>query len=114
MRSAKILYKNQEAGILRQLNDGTFEFQYNENWMNNSSMPPISLTLPKTRETYRSEYLFPFFFNMLPEGTNKEAVCFNQRIDKNDDFGILMATAQSDTIGAIRVIKTINQLTINN
>lgn len=105
MRSAKILYKNQEAGILRQLNDGTFEFQYNESWMNNSSMPPISLTLPKTREIYRSVYLFPFFFNMLPEGTNKEAVCFNQRIDKNDDFGILMATAQSDTIGAIRVIK---------
>lgn len=105
MRSAKILYKNQEAGILRQLNDGTFEFQYNENWMSISSTPPISPTMPKKKDAYRSDFLFPLFYNMLPEGTNKESVCFNQRIDKNDDFGILMATAQSDTIGAIRVIK---------
>jgi serine/threonine-protein kinase HipA len=40
---------------------------------------------------------------MLPEGTNKQTVCFNLRIDENDHFGILMATAKSDTIGAVRL-----------
>lgn len=114
MRSAKILYKEQEAGILRQLDDGTFEFQYNESWLNNASAPAIGFTLPKTKEIYRSAYLFPFFFNMLPEGTNKETVCFHLRIDKNDHFGILMAIAQTDTIGAIRVIKTSDNFTIDN
>jgi len=109
MRSAKVLYKNQEAGVLRQLDDGTFEFQYDENWLRDSSKPAISLTFPKTIETYRSEYIFPFFFNMLPEGSNKDAVCFNLQIDKNDYFGILMATAQSDTIGAVRVIKVVEK-----
>jgi serine/threonine-protein kinase HipA len=42
---------------------------------------------------------------MLPEGSNKQTVCFNLRIDENDYFGILMATSQTDTIGAVRVVK---------
>ena len=42
---------------------------------------------------------------MLPEGTNKQIVCFNLRIDENDSFGILLATAENDTIGAVRVLK---------
>ena len=105
MRSAKILYKNAEAGILRQSDDGSFEFQYHKNWVEDISKPSISLTLPKTNETYRSEFLFPFFYNMLPEGTNKQTVCFNLRIDEKDHFGILMATAKSDAIGAVRVVK---------
>ena len=105
MRSAKILYKNVEAGILQQLDDGSFEFQYNEKWLEDTSKPSISLTLPKTNEKYRSKFLFPFFYNMLPEGTNKQTVCFNLRIDENDHFGILIATAKSDVIGAVRVVK---------
>lgn len=105
MRSAKILYKNEVAGKLRQLDNGTFEFEYSQSWFNDSGKPAISLTLPKKQEIYRSANLFPFFFNMLPEGTNKQTVCFNLRIDENDHFGILTATAKSDTIGAITVLK---------
>ena len=105
MRSAKILYKNAEAAILQQLDDGSFEFQYIEKWLEDTSKPSISLTFPKTNEKYLSKFLFPFFYNMLPEGTNKQTVCFNLRIDENDHFGILMATAKSDSIGAVRVVK---------
>lgn len=103
MRSAKILYKNEVAGELRQLDDGTFEFEYSQSWFNDSGKPAISLTLPKTQKVYHSATLFPFFFNMLPEGTNKQTVCFNLRIDENDHFGILLATAKSDAIGAVRL-----------
>jgi serine/threonine-protein kinase HipA len=42
---------------------------------------------------------------MLPEGANKKSVCFNNRIDEDDYFGILLATAGFDTIGAVRVLK---------
>ena len=103
MRSAKVLYKNEEAGVLRQLDDGSFEFVYNSNWVENASKPAIGLTLPKKKAPYRSEYLFPFFYNMLPEGSNKQVVCYNLRIDENDHFGILLATAKSDTIGAVTI-----------
>jgi HipA-like protein len=105
MRSARILYKNEEAGILKQVDDGTFTFQYHNTWVENVSKPAVSLTLPKVVEAYTSPHLFPFFYNMLPEGTNKQTVCFNLRIDETDHFGLLIATAENDTIGAIRVVK---------
>ncbi len=108
MRQAKVIYKNEEAGLLTQLDSGVFVFRYNDLWFNATNRPAISLTLPKNKQEYRSEYLFPFFCNMLPEGSNKKVVCHTLRIDKNDHFGLLLNTARYDTIGAVRIIKTDN------
>jgi HipA-like protein len=105
MRKAGILYKDEEAGILTQHDDGTFTFRYHTNWLTDSSKPGISLTLPKTQQSYYSRYLFPFFCNMLPEGSNKQIVCKHMRIDPDDYFGLLITTAKTDVIGAVRVIK---------
>lgn len=108
MRQAKILYKNEEAGMLTQFDNGTFEFRYDDSWFNAQEKPPISLTFPKSQQKFRSEFLFPFFYNMLPEGTNKQVVCHALRIDMSDYFGILLNTATYDTIGAVRVVKMDN------
>ncbi len=105
MRVAKVLFKGEEAGLLTQKDNGTFLFQYYLSWVDNSVKPALSLTLPKTIAPYESEFLFPFFYNMLPEGSNKQVVCKLNRIDQTDYFGILIATAKSDTIGAVTVIK---------
>lgn len=105
MRKARILYKDEDAGILVQHEDGTFTFRYNDVWMSDSNKPAVSLTLPKTQQEYYSKYLFSFFYNMLPEGSNKQVVCKLMRIDPKDYFGLLMTTAKTDIIGAIRVIK---------
>lgn len=105
MRKAGVLYKRQEAGALTQLDDGSFIFRYNDDWFNTSDKPAISLTLPKTKQEYTSKHLFPCFYNMLPEGSNKQIVCFEARIDPKDDFGLLMTTAKYDSIGAITIQK---------
>jgi HipA-like protein len=105
MRSAKVLFRGEEAGILLQDDNGSFEFQYHKKWVEDSSRPPISLTLPKRIEVYQAEYLFPFFYNMLPEGSNKQVACHLNRIDRNDDFGLLLTIAKSDTIGAVTINK---------
>jgi len=105
MRSANILYKGEEAGILTQHDDGSFTFRYNDSWMADKSKPGVSLTLPTTQQEYNSQYLFPFFYNMLPEGSNKQMVCKLMRIDPDDYFGLLLTIAQNDTIGAVRVLK---------
>ncbi len=105
MRKAKILYKNQEAGMLIQHDNGSFTFRYNDSWKNDITKPAISLTLPMSQQEYHSDYLFPFFFNMLPEGSNKQMVCMLNRLDLDDYFGILLTTAKFDNIGAIKVIK---------
>jgi serine/threonine-protein kinase HipA len=105
MRQALVTYKNEEAGVLTQEDDGIFIFRYQDVWFDSSDKPAISLTLPKSQQEYRSDYLFPFFFNMLPEGSNKLAVCYAMRIDEEDHFGLLLTTASYDTIGAVRVMK---------
>ena len=106
MRKAEILYKDEEAGVLTQHDDGSFTFSYTDVWMADSNKPGISLTLPKIEQEYHSKFLFPFFYNMLPEGSNKQVVCKLNRIDSTDYFGLLMTTAKHDSIGAVRVIKT--------
>jgi HipA-like protein len=106
MRRANILYKGGNAGVLTQHDDGSFTFSYNDSWMQDDSKPAISLTLPKSQKEYHSKYLFPFFYNMLPEGSNKQVICKMMRIDSSDYFGLLLTTAKNDTIGAVRVIKT--------
>ncbi len=105
MRQAKIFFKGKEAGILTQHDDGSFRYRYHDQWIVDIGKPSISPTLPKAQQEYRSEYLFPFFYNMLPEGTNKQLVCRHMRIDKNDYFGLLLTTARNDTIGAVTVKK---------
>jgi serine/threonine-protein kinase HipA len=105
MRQAQVLYKNEAAGLLIQLDNGSFSFKYNETWLANNSKPAISLTIPKRKKAYTAPFLFPFFFNMLPEGNNKENICQSLRIDEDDYFGLLLNTAMVDTIGAVTIVK---------
>lgn len=105
MRQAEVIYKKENAGILTQLDNGSFVFQYHNEWYQSTNKPAISLTLPKTQQEYKSEYLFPFFYNMLPEGYNKQTICFELRIDTNDYFGLLLTIAKVDTIGAVQIKK---------
>lgn len=108
MRSAAILYKDQEAGLLTELEDGTFSFRYHDDWLL-ANRPAISLTLPTSQQEYFSRYLFPFFFHMLPEGSNKAVVCGAQKIDSDDYFGLLLSVAGYDTIGAVRVLAIVEE-----
>jgi HipA-like protein len=105
MRRAKIVFKNEEAGVLSQYDDGSFIFSYHDAWIMDKDKQAISLSLPKTVKEFRSKFLFPFFYNMLPEGANKQVVCKLNRLDPSDDFGILLTTAKYDSIGAVRVLK---------
>jgi serine/threonine-protein kinase HipA len=105
MRTAKILYKNEEAGMLIQHDNGSFTFKYDNSWISDKTKPSISLTLPKSQHEFHSDFLFPFFYNMLPEGSNKQIVCKLNRLDLNDYFGLLLTTAMNDNIGAVKVVK---------
>ena len=108
MRAMKIYRNGILSGLLSEENRNTYVFRYDDDYYNDNSKAAISLTLPKTQQIYRSEYLFPFFFNMLSEGVNRKIQSTQLKIDEEDNFGLLMATAQYDTIGPITVkpIKT--------
>jgi serine/threonine-protein kinase HipA len=103
MRRAEIHRNGKLAGILTEENHNKYIFRYEDAYFVDSKQPPISLTLPKTQQEYENNCLFPFFFNMLSEGANRKLQCMQLRIDENDSFGLLLETAQHDTIGAITV-----------
>lgn len=105
MRQAKILFKDEEAGLLIQHDNGSFTFRYYQSWIANNQKSAISPTLPKTEKEFHANFLFPFFFHILPEGSNKDVICKLNRINRNDYFGLLSVVAKNDSIGAVRVIK---------
>jgi serine/threonine-protein kinase HipA len=103
MRKALVFRNGEITGTLIQNSPENYEFIYDDAWLINDKCPAISLTLPKSQKVFQSDYLFPFFFNLLSEGVNKELQCRQLKIDKNDYFGLLLATASKDTIGAITI-----------
>lgn len=103
MREIYVYMNDYKAGKLVEQQPGKgYTFQYDEEYLK-SVNPSISVTLPKRREVYESDALFPFFTNMLPEGANRSVICRSLRIDENDFFGLLAAMAEKDFIGAVNV-----------
>jgi serine/threonine-protein kinase HipA len=103
MRTLEIYRNGVLAGTLVEENSKQYVFSYDNAYFDDPNKTGISLTLPKTKKEYRSEFLFPVFFNMLSEGVNRKLQSKQWRIDEEDNFGFLAATAQYDTIGAITV-----------
>lgn len=103
MRSIDIYRNNVLAGILTEEDNRHYTFRYHDHYFTDPSRQSISLTLPKSSQEYKAAHLFPFFCNMLSEGANRKLQSRALRIDEEDDFGLLAATARYDTIGAVTV-----------
>ncbi len=103
MRAVAVFRGGILAGTLTEKSGPQFHFHYDDAYFQAPDLPPVSLTLPKTQQDYHSQFLFPFFFNMLSEGVNRKLQSSQWRIDEADSFGLLMATAHSDVWGAVTV-----------
>lgn len=102
MRAAQVLYNGQLAGILSHSPD-IYRFQYDKDYLAITGSRPVSLTLPLRTAPYESDVLFPAFVNRLSEGANKAMQNRMLKIDEKDYFGLLLATAGSETIGPITI-----------
>lgn len=101
-KKGEVFYNNKLAGILEYRNND-FVFTYDPAYLADSSLPPVSLSFPKKQNEYRNTTLFPFFYGLLAEGTEKMLQCTTLKIDENDHFTRLLKTAGKTTIGAITV-----------
>lgn len=108
MRKAEVYRNGTLAGILTEEDRNGYSFRYDDAYFNDRNKYAISLTLPKTQQEYRSEHMFPFFSNMVAEGTNLAIQSRYLKIDERDVLSLLAATATRDTIGAVTV-KLIDQ-----
>lgn len=101
MRTALIYYNGWLAGRLSK-ESGRYTYQYDKAYLA-SGDPPISLRLPLREAPYHSDILFPVFVNFLSEGANKAMQSRMLKIDENDYFGLLLATAGGDRIGPLTI-----------
>ena len=103
MRLLDVYLNDTKAGLLIEEHPGSgYIFRYDDDYLN-AGNPAVSVTMPTRRREYRSQHLFPFFTNMLPEGGNRRAICRMLKIDEQDFFGLLSAMADQDFIGAVNV-----------
>ena len=103
MSKKGFVYLNDTMAGTLEYRDNAYIFTYDHSFFNDPALPSISITLPKTKKEYRSELLFPFFYGLLAEGTDKQLQCKILKIDERDHFTRLLRTAQQETIGAVTV-----------
>ena len=103
MRKCEVYIHLIKAGELVEVDSHHYTFTYSSHYLQDKNHPPVCLNMPLREDTYESDHLFPFFFNMLSEGENRMMQSQYLHIAPEDDFGILLATAQHDTIGAVTV-----------
>ena len=102
MKIGKVYSNDLFVGILYRENGGVV-FEYANSYLEDPDAYDISVTLPRRQKRYDSEYLHPFFTNMLSEGSLRKIQCSKLGIDEDDDFMVLLHTAGCDVIGAITV-----------
>lgn len=105
MRIGKVYNNKIFAGTITEIKQDEFEFCYDEAYLVDDNSPPIGLNFPKQKAIFKSNILFPFFYNLISEGANKKLQSIILKIDEEDAFGFLLKTSAHETIGAIRVEK---------
>ena len=100
MRTVQVFYNGRLAGFLSK-SGSIYRFVYDKAYLGVAGNRPVSLTLPLREAPYESDVLFPAFVNLLSEGANKAMQVRLLKIDENDYFGLLLATAGGDRPGPL-------------
>jgi serine/threonine-protein kinase HipA len=101
MKKAKVMMHKKLAGILTEDENG-YQFQYDQTYLESETKEAISLTLPLTKKTYKSNVLFPFFDGLIPEGWLLDIAQKNWKLNPRDRMEILLKTCH-DCIGAVSI-----------
>ena len=98
---ADVYLKERKAGLLERIKGG-YRFSYFRDYLSDGDAEPVSLSLPLTDKPYERSTLFPFFLGLIPEGWLLDLASRVLKIDPENTFDILLATA-GDCIGAVSV-----------
>jgi HipA-like protein len=96
-----VKYNDVPTGILEKSSKG-YSFHYLLEYLQSGGRP-VSITMPFSKSPFVSKNLFPVFMNLLSEGSNKKMQCRLLKIGEEENFRLLLATANHETIGPITV-----------
>jgi serine/threonine-protein kinase HipA len=97
-RQARVYKAGIPAGILQELEDRSFRFEYIPDYHG----PPVSLSMPIQKREWSFDRFPPFFDGLLPEGPQLQALLKIAKLDRADFFGQLLAVGQ-DMVGDVTV-----------
>ena len=100
-RAAYVYLRNVFAGILLETDFG-YSFVYDIEYLQRKNATAVSLTLPLSKNEYKSKTLFPFFDGLIPEGWLLDIVTHNWKISPSDRFGVLLVACK-DAVGNVSV-----------
>lgn len=99
IRKAEIYVHGVLAGTLEEIEKKKrFRFTYSPEYQG----PPVSLTMPRTENSFMFDSFPPFFDGLLPEGNQLEGLLRQAKLDRHDHFGQLVAVG-GDMVGAVTV-----------
>ena len=96
MRKCEVYIHLIKVGELVEVDSHHYTFTYSSHYLQDKNHPPVCLNMPLREDSYESDHLFPFFFNMLSEGENRMMQSQYLHIPPEDDFGILLPTPSID------------------
>lgn len=108
MRQAKIYYKEIEAGILTETDEGPYLFEYLPAYIEKYPKQFLCFSMPVSNKIFKENSLFPFFEGLIPEGWLLDIASSNWKINKNDRMGLLLACC-ANCIGAVSVRPIVNE-----
>ncbi len=100
-RVAYVYVCNTFAGELCETDEG-YSFSYDRGYLEREDARAVSLTLPLSKNEYKSKTLFSFFDGLIPEGWLLEVVSRNWKLDVRDRFGLLLVACK-DAIGNVSI-----------
>ena len=98
MKAAHIYQKDQLAGVLEALGDGSYRFTYTSGFRGE----PVSLTMPTNQPVWEFPHFPAPFEGLLPEGGQLDALLRIRKLDRSDLFGQLLAVGH-DVVGSLRI-----------
>jgi serine/threonine-protein kinase HipA len=93
-----------EVGVLEKTRGGGMSFTYSQDWLNNASRRPISLSMPLSTGSYSGHEVYNYFDNLLPDNpVVRERVMTKFAVPVDHPFDILTAIGH-DCVGALQLV----------
>lgn len=103
IRSLTVWWGRDIVGSLALDPYGAMRFTYDGGWIENTSAPPISFSLPKQPQSFSPRLCVPFFEGLLPEGTQRDGAAAALGVSSSNTFQLLVGLG-AEVAGALTLL----------
>ncbi len=103
IRSLTVWWGSDIVGRLALDRHGAMRFTYDGGWIDSTSAPPISFSLPKQPKSFSPRLCVPFFEGLLPEGTQRDGAAAALGVSSSNTFQLLVGLG-AEVAGALSLL----------